>query len=324
MNSWDTGIGKTGLALAVLAAIAMCILSLLFHPVEISPIQYGFCLPSPDTWNFEPFWSWIVNALLIGLIAILLFLVNKSYNFVRTTEPVLPALFLIMAASGPWFTQGINTSVLLCLANIVCMGIIFDSYDSRNATQEMFILGVVAGIGAMVQYAFFPMAFVYLLWALFMKVLRIKETLAYIAGIICPYWIALGVGWLKFSYFHFPSLSPLFTMEQDPSEFFILLSGIALAAVIGFIITLINFIKLYAGNSKVNAMNLCVNALGAACVICILLDYDNMASYVTSLYLAATVQVANICALWNPRMPWIVTVVPSLCYIALFVCSIVL
>lgn len=317
------GIGKIGLAVVALVAVAMCILSLIFHPVEISPVQYGFFLPSPDAWDFDPFWSWIINTLLIGFIALLLFLINKSYNFIRTTEPVVVVLFLIMASSGPWFTESINTSVLLCLANVVCLGIIFDSYASRNATRELFTLGLVVGIGSMVQYAFLPMAVVYFLWTLFMKVMRPKEILAYLAGMLCPYWIALGVGWLRFSNFHFPSLNPLFSYGQDPGEFFVLLSGIALATVAGFIIALVNSIKLYAGNSRVNAMNLCVTALGAACVVCILVDFDNIGAYVTTLYMACTVQVANICALWNPRMPWLVTVVPSLCYMGLFVCSLV-
>ena len=318
---FKTGIGRSGLALAALVALAMCILSLLFHPVNITPVEYGFFLPSPDSWDFNPVWSWAVNTALIGLISLLLFLVNKTYNFIRTTEPVLVALFLVMTTSGPWFTEALNTSVILCLANVVNMGIIFDSYDSRNATREMFILGVVVGIGAMVQYAFLPMAVVYVLWALFMKVLRVKESLAYVAGICCPYWIALGTGWLDFNEFHFPSITPLISFEQDPSEFFILLAGIGLAAITGFIIVAVNSIKLYAGNSKVNAMNLCVSALGASCVLCILVDFDNIAAYVISLYMAATVQVANICALWNPKMPWTVTVIPSLCYMALFACS---
>lgn len=317
------GIGKSGVAIAAAVAFALCLLSFLYHPVQIQPIQYGLCLPSPDSWDFNPLGSWIVNTALIGLIAILLFLINKSYNFIKTTEPALVVVFLIMAASGPWFTQSLNTSVLLCLANVVCLGIILDSYDTTNATQELFTIGLVVGIGSMVQYAFLPMAVVYILWALYMKVLRIKETLAFLIGIVCPYWIALGIGWLHFSQLHFPSINPLFSYEKDPSDFIILLSGIAFAAVVGFILALINSMKLFAGNSKVYAMNLCMVTLGAASVIFILVDFDNIHAYVITLYLACAVQIANICALWNPRLPWLVSVLPSLFYIAAFVCCIV-
>lgn len=320
----QAGIGKTGVAVAAFCAIAMCVISYIFHPVEMTPIQYGLCLPSPDSWEPGSFVSWIINTILIGLIAILLYLINKSYNFIRTTEPALPVLFLILASSMPWFTQGLNTSVLLCLSNVVCLGIIFGSYDTRNATQQMFILGVTVGVGSMFQYAFLPMACVYWLWSLFMKVLRVKETLAFIAGIICPYWITLGFGWLGFSDMHWPSITPLFGLTRDHSEFILLLSGIGIAAAMGFLVTLANSMKLYAGNSKVNAMNLCVNTLGVASAICIFVDFDNMPAYVITLFMACCVQLANICAIWNPKAPWMVSVLPSALYIALFICSIIL
>ena len=318
------GIGKLGVALAILVACAMCVLSLIYHPVDFSPIQYGLCLPSPDSWEIDPFWSWIINTFIIGIIAIFLWLINKSYNFIRTTEPVLPVLFMVMASSFPGFTEAINTSMLLCLANVVCLGLIFASYDTRNATQQMFILGVVIGIGAMFQYAFLPMACVYFLWMLFMKVMRIKETLAFIAGILCPYWITLGTGWLSFSDIHFPSLIPLFGNNHDHSDLLFLLGGISFAAAVGFLVALVNFMKLFAGNSKVNAMNLCIYTLGIASVICILVDFDNMPAYVITLYMACAVQIANICALWNPTMPWIITFIPSVIYMALFAGSLIL
>ena len=320
---FKTGIGKTGVALAIIIALAMCVLNYLFHPVEIEPIQYGICLPSPDSWDFDIFWSWIINTFLIGVTSLIIWLINRSYNFIRTTEPVLVPVFLIMATSSPWFTQGLNTSVILCVANMVCLGIIFGSFDTRNATQQMFILGVVIGLGSMFQYAFLPMACVYFLWALFMKVLRVKETLSFFAGILCPYWITLGIGWLSFSDIHFPSLSPFFNISHDHSDIWVLLAGIALAVCSGFILSVINSFRLYAGNSRVSAMNLCVSTLGAACVVCILVDYDNLPAYVISLYMACAIQLANICALWTPRYPWTVSLVPALLYIGIFVCGII-
>ena len=66
-------------------------------------------------------------------------------------------------------------------------------------------------------------------------------------------------------------------------------------------------------------MNMCVSILGIASFVCILIDYENMPAYVMSLYLAAAVQLANICALWNPRHEWTVTVIPSLVFILLFI-----
>lgn len=311
------------MALAAVCAFAMSFFCFLFKPVETLPIQYGICFPSPDSWGFDPVYSWIVNSFLIGLITILLYLLNKSYNFIRTTEQTLYALFPVMATSSLWLTSELNTSVLLCLANVICLGIIFTGYDSPNATRQMFTLGVVAGAGSMCQYAFLPMAFVYFLWSLFMKVMRIRETLAFIIGILCPYWIVFGIGLRELSDFHYPSITPLF-LQEDPLEFLFQIIGIGVAALTGFIAVLMNSMKLYAGNSRVNAMNLCVSALGAASVICILVDYDNIEAYVATLYMASAISVSNICALWNPKMPWTVTAVPAVLFMAIYVCSMVL
>lgn len=317
-----TGIGKTGVAMAALVAFAMCLLSLIFKPVEKSPVQYGFCFSSPDSWNVAPFWSWLINVWILVVIVILLLLINKKYNFIRTTEPTLPAVFLIMATACPWFTREINTSMILCLANVIGLGIIFESYSSRNATHQMFTLAFIIGIGSMFQYAFIPMALAYFFWGIFMKVLRLKEILAFIAGLLCPYWIVLGIGWINMSDIHLPSLTPLFGNIHDYTDFLLLLFAVGLAAGIGVFVGLINLMKLYAGNSKVNAMNLCVTILGLVSLICIIVDFDNMWAYVITLFMCSAVQLANICALWNPKLPWVVTVVPSILFIAIFVGSI--
>ena len=315
----NAGIGKGGVILAALVALAMCVVSFFVNPIEVIPIQYGLWLDSPDSWQIEPLVSLILDIVLIGAITFLLYVINRKYNFIRTTEPVLPALFMVMACSSPWFNQNLNTSTLLCLVNVACLGIIFGAYDSRNATHQMFVLGGASGLGSMFQYAFLPMACVYLIWALIMKVLRMKEVLAFILGLACPYWIGLGFGWLRFSQFHLPSLVSLFNTPNDHSDILFLLAGIGLATIIGFLAASANSMKLYAGNSRVNAMNLCVTTLGLASVVCILVDYENIPAYVMTLYMCTTVQVANICALWHTRSNWWVTFVPASLFVCLFI-----
>lgn len=316
---WKRGIGRLGVAIACVIAFTMCLLSYIIHPDEILPIQYGLWLDSPDSWNINPFLSWLINTLLIGGITFLLYIINKNYNFIRTTEPALPVLFLIMTASSSWITQGLNTSTLLCLVNVVCMAVIFDAYSTENATQQMFILGMALGIGAMFQYAFLPMACVYIIWALFMRVLRFKEVVAFIAGLCCPYWISLGLGWLHFSNFHLPSPVSLFTTSNDHSDILFLLLEIGVAIILGVVAALPNSMKLYAGNSRVNSMNLCVSILGLVCLICILIDYENIPAYVMTLFMATAAQLANVCALWRVKYLWTVTVVPCVIYILFFI-----
>lgn len=318
------GIGNWGVAVASCLAFAMCLINFLLSPVEIQPLQYGLCLDSPDSWNLGRFLSWFLNTILLGIIAFGIYLVNKTYNFARTTEPVMITVFLIMASSSPWFSQSLNTSTLLCGVNLLSLTIIFGAYEKKNATQQMFILGVLSGFGGMLQYAFLPMGCIYIIWALFMKILRLKEILAFIIGMVSPYWIGLGLGLIHFHQFHFPSLVPLFGASQDYSDILFLLGGIGVASLFGILAGFPNAMKLYAGNSRVNAMNSCITIMGLGSLICILVDYENVPAYVLSLYMCVAVQMANICALWNINYRWTVTVVPALVYILLFVGNLVL
>ena len=310
--------------MAGLIAIAMSAASYVLQPVERSEGWYGICLPSPQLWGLPDLLSWLLNLMVILAVAILLFLINKHFNFVRTTEPALPAVFVIATASSPWFTEGLNTSTLLCLVNVVSLGIIFGAYDRKNATPQVFCIGFLTGLGSMFQYAFIPMIGVYFIWALFLKVLRLKETLALLIGLLCPYWIALGFGLISLHDFHLPTLIPFFGNDNDLTELFFLICGVGFATIASFLVSLVNGMKLYAGNSRVNAMNLCVTAMGLASVICILVDYENMTTYVVTLYVAMAVQAANICALWNLQQEWLVSAIPSVIYIGLFMASVLI
>ena len=316
-------IGKGGMWLAVILAVGMSLAAYFLAPVEPATVNYGICLPSPGLWNLPPFLSWLLNLTVIGVITAILFLTNKTYNFIRTTEPALSAIFLIAATSLPWFTEYLNTSSLLCLVNVVSLGIIFGAYDRKNATQQIFVMGAMLGAGSMFQYAFLPMIPLYFLWALFLKVLRVKESLAFLLGIVSPYWITLGLGLVSFHDFHLPSLSPFFGSTADKTELLYLLIAAGFAAISGFLLSLTNGMKLYAGNSRVYVMNLCVMAMGLAAIICIFTDYENLTAYVMTLVVAMAVQFANICALWPVRLLWVVTAVPASVFLTLFVLSII-
>lgn len=303
---------------ATVFAVAMSLIAFFISPVHESPDDYGICLPSPFRWGLPEFLSWILNCLVIGTIALTLFLINKTYNFIKTTQPVLIPIFLVAACSSPWFTESLNASTLLCLINVVSIGIIFSAYDRPNATQQLFCIGFLGSLGSMFQYAFIPMIFVYFTWTIFLKICRLKETIAFGLGLVCPYWIGLGFGLLSYHDFKLPSLTPFFGNEIDYTELLLLLLATGFAAVSSSFISLINGMKLYAGNARIYAMNLCIMVLGLASIICIFIDYDNMTAYVITLFMVMAVQFANICALWSPAEPMLITLVPVVIYLILF------
>lgn len=312
------GIGKGGLAIAALTAAAMCCATLFFSPGHHLEGMLGICLPSPNLWQIPRIWSWAANTFLLGLCSAALWLLNRHYNFIRSTEPVLPAMFLIMAASSPLTDVTLDSSTLICFANILSTAVLFSCYRKQNATQEMFIIGTFVAIGSMTQYAFLPFLLPFCAGALVMKAFRVKEFLALGMGLIAPYWIGLGFGLVTPGDFRLPELGNLFDGFADSQDLFTLLLAVGITAFSGFFLGLNNFLKLYAGNSRVNALNLVISMTGLTAIVCMVLDFTNMTAYWATLCYATAAQLANLCALWNFRSAWIVSLVAAIIYISLF------
>lgn len=313
------GIGKTGMVLAALAAGTMCALAYFCgHESRLSG-ELGICLRSPNLWEILPLWSWIINTAGLGLIALGAFLLNRHYNFIRSTQPVLPALFLVLTASNPWITDHLSTSTLVCAVNLMSLSVLFGCYRQSNATQQMFLIGTMFSVGSMVQYAFIPFIVPYVIAAIVMKAFRIKEFLAMGMGIIAPYWVGVGLGIINPEWFKMPEFTNLFNGFVQAPDLFLLMVSVGIASFFGVMLGLNNSIKLYAGNSRINALNMSISLVGVMSIICIIIDFSNMMAYIATLYFTVAVQVANLCALWNIRREWLLTAIPAAVYIGFFV-----
>lgn len=306
------------MALVAAAAMAMSALSFLFAPDTRLSGELGICLPSPNLWDINPLVSWISNAVLIGILTVGGYMLNRRYNFIRSTHPVLPAIFLILTASNPWINDHLSTSTLICAINMISLWILFGSYHQENATQSMFVIGTLFSTGAMVEYAFLPYIIPYVVAAIIMKAFRIKEFLAMGMGIVAPYWVAVGMGLIDISSFRMPEITNLFSGYVQTQDLVLLMADVGLAAFFGFVLGLNNSIKLYAGNSRINAMNLAINFVGMTSAICMVVDFNNMPAYMMTLYFAVAVQVANLCALWTIKREWLLVLIPSLIYAGFF------
>ncbi|MDE6008315.1 MAG: hypothetical protein K2G90_03805 [Muribaculaceae bacterium] len=316
------GIGKYSLLLAAVGMIAMCVVAFIMQPEKPLTGNLGICLPSPNLWNINPVASWIINTVLLGCVAAGGFFMNRTYNFIRSTEPVLPVMFLILAGSCPWVTYNLCASTLLCVVNLLSLSVLFSTYKSSNATQEMFTIATLMSVGSMFQYAFIPMILPYIIGAIMMKAFRVKECLALLMGLIAPYWVGIGLGLIGLDSFKLPDFSNFFIDFTQTSERYILMVSVGLAIFVGAVLALNNSIKLYAGNSQVNAMNMCITILGGVSIICVVVDFSNMIAYLATLFFTVAVQVANLCALWNIKKEWLVVFVPGMIYLALFILAI--
>ena len=67
----------------------------------------------------------------------------------------------------------------------------------------------------------------------------------------------------------------------------------------GFLLSLNNTVRLYAGNTQRRLCNTAINVLGLVCAACMVIDFNNMVVYMATVYMITAIQLANLFALWN-------------------------
>lgn len=314
-------LGTEGLIVAFLLTGAMSALNFFLGDGTSLSGNMGICLPSPNLWPVPRLWSWIINLGLILLLTPGVYMLNKVYSLIQSTDTIFAAILLVMVGANPWIDSLLCTSTLVLWVNLLTLMLLFNAYNTRNATQQVFVVATMLSLGSMFQYAFLVYVPAYILTGVILKCMRIRELIAFFLGLIAPYWVAIGLGLISLDKFSLPTLSNLFSGYANPEDIFIILVNVAFTALLLVSLGLSNAMKLYAGNTRRRLFNNSILIIGIFSICAIIIDSDNLPSYLGSLYLCAALQTANFFALGNVPKPrlWL-TGVASI-YIILFILS---
>lgn len=284
------------------AAIIMIAATAFLMPSLSPALEFGLCFALPA----NPLPHLIecgINTLLIALSVLLAFLFNKKHSFVRSTEAVLPTAMAVILASNPVNTSYLGAPVVMLLANLICLDIMMKAYNAENATTSMFAVATYLSVGSMVQYSFLPLILVYPIMAIMIKVLRLKEIVAYMMGLVAPYWVGLGFGLISFSDFRLPHF--LETLPTADGNYLLMVFiSLCTLALVGLMMMLNNAMLIYAGNMRVRTFNNMINLLGFSCGLLMIADFDNFEAYASSFCFAVSVQISNFFAMRRiPQSP---------------------
>lgn len=263
----------------------------------------GLCLPSPNLWHLPHFLGWLLNSVIIFLSVGIIAFANKHYNFIPETNSILSFSLLLLLASNCISTSTLSTSTLLLLCNVLCLLIIISTYEERNAAKEFFMAGTIPAIGAMFQYSFLLMIPVYIGGGILMKSFRWREFIAFIFGLAAPFWIAIGLGLVSPFSFQLPDTLTIFSKEAVESDIFYTLLASGAMALIGFIMSLYNGVKLFSRNSRLRCMHLTFNLMGYVAVIATIFDFNNFVAYYGTLALWLAIETALLLHLYHAKYP---------------------
>ena len=289
-------IGNETLIFGVVIAFVLTLISLFAMPGLNVPGDYGVCVASPNTWVLPRFLSWLLNILAVAATALLLSAMNRKYNLIPTSQPILPVCFLLLLSMNAAVTCRLGTPVMLMAVNAACLYILFDTYERPNSTQEFFIIATLLSFGSMIDYSFLMMVPVYVAGGFVMKSFRLREAIAFIFGLVSPYWIMVGMGIVGVDHFRLPmstSLSHQLELNPDMMRCFI---SIGLASLIALVASIYNSVSLLHGNARVRCLHLSVNILGYVCLIAMIGDYNNLLAYAGTIYLWMSLEIVGLYA----------------------------
>lgn len=290
------------LAFGTIASVLL-ILTLIYFPPIATMGDLGLCLPSPNQWEIARWAGWLIDTALIFLSAFVMAAANKKYNFIPEADPIMSTGLLLLLACNCISTATLSTSTMLLFINVLSLFVLMSTYEQRNATQEFFILGTLPAIGAMFQYAFIMMVPVYIGGGLLMKSFRFRELVAYIFGLLAPYWIAIGLGIVSPLAFRLPDSLIVFSREAVEGDIFLTLIAAGIMGVTGAVFSLYNGVRLFSRNSRLRCMHMTFNLMGYATIVAIIFDFNNFIAYFGTLALWMAIELATLLHLYNARRP---------------------
>lgn len=308
----------TRLASAGVAALLL-ILTVVLFSASVPAGDLGICLPSPNTWHIPRFFGWLIGCGLIAVSALLMSTLDKETNLIPESHGEATAAFLLLVACNGLTTFNLSTSTLLLFCNAVSLFILLNTYEERNASRQFFIIASLASIGSMFQYAFVFMLPVYVIGGIIMKSFHIREFIAFVMGIIAPYWIVLGMGIIAPAALHVPDTLGIFKASAIDSDILYTLIATGLMSLIGFMLTLYNGVKLWTRNSRLRCMHLTINVMGYVAVLAVIFDFNNFVAYFGTIALWVAVKTASMISFYEIRRPQIVIGVLFILFFPLYI-----
>lgn len=294
---YTRGITTAGYAVLLLLSAVMMLLSGIIDPIGGGSTDFGLCIPSPNLWPLLPWASRLINGLGIFICSVWLMQLNRGYNIVRSADMTYPGLFIILAACNPLASGTLNGGLLLLIINLIGISVLFGCYQSRNATQEVFAHSTFLSLGSMFDLGIAVMIPMWIVAMAMLKILRVRELIAFILGLAAPWWVAIGFGWLPIEAIHLPLIGPSFTQIIGPSEVLSMFVGLGVLFIVGALAALNTSVKLYAGNPRPRTFNFVIYLMALYCAIAMVLDASDSEAYMLTFFATVSAPIANLFAL---------------------------
>ena len=321
MRSADvTRFFHSGTAAVTVAVGALCAIAVSFFCGDVPPLlgSRGLGLPSANEWIHSGLLSLWVNLSITLLTAFALCVLNRTFNLMRDQSVLVALLFMLMQMSVPVLSGQFYGGTLIAILVLVCTFILFSAYNDRGATRQIYLIFFLLGLGAFTQYACVLLMPAFVLGCVQMRMMSMRAVVAMILGCVTAPWILLGFGIVDPSAIEMPEFAGLFLLSGD-GTMLKLAVAVGLTALVCTVFGLACMLRTYSYNSKGRSFNGFIYLLSASAVLLCCADFTNITGYVPLLNCCAAYQCAHFFVINRRDRSYIAILSVVVCYIAVYV-----
>lgn len=271
--------------LLIIMAIAMVAVAVLWSrvaPVEAIAGDRGTLFPSANLWIASRDVSMWLNVALTLLSGALIVVLNRLYNLLRTTSLLDASLFFVMCMSTPGLLDCFNSGTLLCLCLLVCLLLLYSTYQQPRMRERIFLIFFILSTMAMTQYCYVVYMPVFIIGCVQMRIFSFKTLVAILCGVISPWLVVLGCGIVPIDGVHAPDIATVFGVFNiaENADIVIAAAVTTVVLVAGWVL---NFPRMIAYNAHIRAYNGTMSVLALVTVLVVCIDFTNLLAYVPTL-----------------------------------------
>lgn len=301
--------------IAIVAAVAVIVVNFVRDNILVISESKGLGLPSAGSWVDSGMLSLAINIVLMTAAAMLMILLNKRYNIIRSISSLYATMFIVMQASLPGLAGRFHDGTLLCVTTLFATFILFSTYGRHNETRSIFMVFFLLATGALTQYAYAFLIPIFLLGCVQMRTLTFRGLLAAGIGIFTPVWILWGFDVIRPDEIELPDFTSVFlALEHDDA--IRILATVGFTALITIVAGVANFMKIYSYNSRARAFNGFFGILAITTIILLSVDFTNITVYISLLDCCAAFQVGHFFVINSHKRTYIPIIALFLIYSA--------
>ena len=234
---------------------------------------------------------------------------NRLHGFIRANAAISLSIFLLLEIATPGITSHFYEGTAMLVVTITSAYILFSNYHERISQRSTYLVFALIGFYAMFQFTALYLVVVFFLGFVQMRVMRLRNFIAMVLGLLTPYWIAYGFGIITSDSFTLPQIGAALDVQWPQ------IATCAISALLTIILMTSNMMHIISYNAKRRACNGFFSVLTVFTIVIACIDYNNLLIYLPLLNLCLSIQVGHAFTISNNDRRYIPTA--ALCLVCI-------